>query len=120
MSVRDDLLAILEVSLPAGTAIIPYEDSLDVLDRMTVMFKQESILPLAAAPRSGYEVRYTLTVISPALDPAVAEADLDSFVLELLGDLDVLDWFAYSSADKVLASGHIAYDVHCWNIARKE
>jgi hypothetical protein len=62
-------------------------------------------------------VRYVLTVISPALDPAIAEEELDGLVLEVLVALSPHNWFAYSSADKVLASGHIAYDLQCWNIA---
>lgn len=119
MSVRHDLLEAITAAVPEGTHVVPYQDNLDVLDRMTVMFKQTRITPLPAAPRAGYVVHYVLTVISPALDPQVAEEDLDAFVLSMLGDLDGLDWFAWDEALKVLASGLMAYDVTCWNVARK-
>jgi hypothetical protein len=81
------------------------------------MFKQLRLTPLPAAPRGGYVVYYVLTVVSPALDPSVAEAELDEFVPSMLGDLDGLDWFAWDEATKVLAQGLMAYDVTCWNIA---
>jgi hypothetical protein len=119
MSVRDTLLAAITAAVPEGTHVIPFQDNMDVPDRITVMFKQMSITPLAEAPRSGYVFNYILTVVSPAVDPSVAEEELDGFVPAMLGDLDGLDWFAWSTADKVLSQGQLAYDITCWNIAHK-
>ncbi len=120
MSVRDSLVEAVTTAAGPKVNVIPYQDNLDNLDRVTVMFKQGSIEALVEAPRSAYKVNYVLTVVSPATDPKVAEAELDDVVIQLLGDLDDLDWFAWSSADKVLfQSSNLAYDIHCWNISRK-
>jgi hypothetical protein len=121
MSIRDDLLAVIADAVGPDVHVIPYQDNMDIPDRITVMFKQLALLPLEQAPRTAYRVNYVLTVISPATDPTVAEEELDDFIPSLLGDLDELDWFAWSTADKVLStSGGLAYDITCWNIARKE
>jgi len=120
MSVRDTLVAAVRKAVGKSATVIPYQDSVDVLDRVLVMFKQLAILPLEEAPRSAYRVNYVLTVVSPATDPIKAEAELDDFVVRLLGDLDDLDWFAFDSADKVLFQAtNIAYDISCWTIAQR-
>lgn len=117
MSVRNQLVAALLDAVPPGTSVIPYQDNLDEPSGFVVMVKQLKLSPLPATPRDAYRVDYVLTMIGPAIDPAVAEPDLDGFVPSLLGDLDGLDWFAWEDATKVLSSGHMAYDVHCWVIA---
>lgn len=121
MSIRDDLLTVIAAAVAGDDVqVIPFQDNLDLPAQITIMFKQLTLLPLEQAPRRAYRVNYVLTVISPATDPTVAEAELDVFIPSLLGDLDELDWFAWSSADKVLFQSNIAYDITCWNIARKE
>jgi hypothetical protein len=122
MTIRDDLIgAIAAVVDTKKVHVIPYQDNIDVPDRTTIMFKQLSLRPLEQAPRAAYRVDYVLTVISAATDPAVAEEELDAFVPSLLGDLDALDWFAWDTADKVIfQSSSIAYDVTCYNIARRK
>ena len=121
MSIRDTLVTEIQKVVGPKVQVIPYQDNTDLPSRLTVMFKQLSLAPLPASPRSAYQVNYVLTVVSPATDPKKAEAELDDFVPSLLGDLDGLDWFAWSSAEKVLfQSQNIAYDITCWNIARKE
>lgn len=119
MSVRDDLLDRITAIAPAAH-VIPYQDSVDVLDRVTIMFKQLSLSPLEAAPRGAYRFDFVLTVCSPNLDPQLAEAQLDEIVPSLLGDLDTLDWFAWDTAEKVLGPGALglAYDVHAWTVAQ--
>lgn len=118
MSVRDDLVGAVEEAVPASWRVIPYQDSLDITDTVTVMFKQLSIQPLPAAPRSAYRVNYVLTLVPAAMDPANAEADLDAAVVQLLAALNPLDWFAWEQANKVLfQSTYMAYDITCWNIA---
>lgn len=118
MSVRAELLEIVAAALPAAH-VIPYQDAVDVLDRPTIMFKQLSLSPLPQSPRAAYRVEYVLTVISPAIDARLAEAELDELVPSLLGDLDALDWFAWDTADKVLGPGdRLAYDVHAWTIVQ--
>jgi hypothetical protein len=121
MSVRDELLAAITKVVEPDVHVIPYQDNVDVLDRRTIMFKQLTVQPLAAAPRSGYQVNYVLTLCTPHTDPEKGEADLDAFVLSLLGDLDALDWFAWSTADKVIGPGGqgMAYDVSAWIVGNK-
>jgi hypothetical protein len=117
-SVRDSLLQAITEAVGPEVHVIPFQDNMDVPDRLTVMFKQLRITPLDAAPRGAYVVYYVLTVVSAALDPSVAEAELDEFVPSMLGDLDTLDWFAWDEAVKVLSqSSNLAYDITCWNIA---
>jgi len=120
MSIRDTLVAAVTAAAPPETHVIPYQDNVDVLDVVTVMFKQLGMLPLEAAPRGAFRVNYVLTIVSAAADPANSEVELDEFVPSLLADLDTLDWFAWESAEKVLGPGGIglAYDVTCWTIAQ--
>jgi len=119
MSARSDLVEKVAAAVGDTAHVIPYQDSVDVLDRITIMFKQLSLQPLPEAPRSAYRFNYVLTIVSPATDPQVSEAELDDFVPSLLGDLDTLDWFAWETADKVLGPGGmgLAYDVSCFTIA---
>jgi hypothetical protein len=119
MTIRETLVDAVTAAAPAGTRVIPYQDNVDVLDAVTIMFKQLGMLPLPAAPRAVFRVNYVLTIVSPAVDPSVSEAELDEYVPALLASLDALDWFAWESADKVLGPGGmgLAYDVQCWTIA---
>ncbi|WP_457100316.1 hypothetical protein [Microbacterium sp. P5_E9] len=120
MSARATLLAAISAAVPAGTHVIPYQDNVDVLDAVTVMFKQLSMLPLDEAKRAAFRVNYVLTVVHPSADPSKSEAALDDFVPALLADLNTLDWFAWDTADKVIGPGGIglAYDISCWTIAQ--
>jgi hypothetical protein len=121
MSVREELLDAIAAAVGPDVHVIPYQDSTDVLDRRTIMFKQLSMQPLEAAPRGAYRVNYVLTFVTPHTDPGKGEADLDAFVPAILGDLDALDWFAWSTADKVLGPGGqgLAYDVSAWIVGNK-
>jgi len=110
-SVRDRLVEELRAALGKDVNVIPYQDSLDVLERRTVMVKQQSIARLPQSPEGALRIEYVLTFISPAVDPAVGEADLDQWVPQTLSDLD-MSWFAWTGADKVLFDPqNIAYDV---------
>ena len=121
MSVRKTLVEAVTSAVGKTATVIPYQDSVDVLDRVLVMFKQMGLQPLPEAPRAAYRVNYVLTIVSPAIDAIKAEAELDDFVVRLVGDLDDLDWFAWDSADKVLFQGtNLAYDVTCWTIAQRQ
>lgn len=110
-SVRDRLVEELKAVLGKDVHVIPYQDSVDTLDRRTVMVKQQTITRLPEAPTSKLRIDYVLTFISPALDPEAAEADLDQWVPQTLSDLD-MSWFAWTSAEKVLFDPlNTAYDV---------
>ena len=111
MTIRDDLIAELQRVAGKDVHVIAYQDNADVLDRKTVMVKQRTIQPLPATPKSGLRIDYTLTFIAPALNPAIAEAQLDEWVPELLDDLR-MNWFVWTEATKVLFSTtNLAYDV---------
>lgn len=118
MSVREDLIAgIKAVVDPARVAVIGVEDNKDVLDRLTIMVKQRTIAPLAQAPIGALRVDYVLTVTSPAIDPAVAEPELDDFVPDLLNDLSPIPWFGWSEATKILDGQNLAYDISAFVLA---
>ena len=114
MTVRDSLIAELQRVAGKDVHVIPYQDNADVLDRRTIMLKQRTIQPLPAAPIRSLRIDYTLTFVAPALDPALAEADLDEWVPALLDDLR-MPWFVWEMATKVLfGSTNLAYDVDAY------
>ena len=117
MSVRDSLMAELrKVVGPARKVhIIAAQDSADVLDRPTIMLKQQRISPLEAAPRANLRIDYVLTFIWPGSDPTKAELELDVWVPDVLDELRALTWFAWTEARKVLFDPlNMAYDVECF------
>jgi hypothetical protein len=120
MTVRDELLRELRavVGPDRDVHIVPYQDNLDVPDRPTIMFKQQTLAPLREGPRAGLRVDYVLTFIASDIDPTAAETFLDQWVPETLADLH-MSWFAWTEATKVVF-GLInpAYDVACYVIAR--
>ena len=127
MSIRDSLIEQLrQVVGPDDVVhIIPFQDSVDVIDRRTIMLKQTTISRATEAPNANLRIGYTLTFIAAAMDPAKAEPDLDEWVPAVLDDLR-MNWFAWSTATKVLFGQNVAYDVDCYvlttptNDARKE
>jgi hypothetical protein len=117
MSVRDSLVAELRkvVGPERKVHIIPAQDSADVLDRPTIMLKQQRISPLEAAPRANLRIDYVLTFVWPGSDPTTAELELDVWVPDVLDDLKALTWFAWTEARKVLFDPlNMAYDVECY------
>lgn len=118
MSVRDDLVSELRTAAGPGVHVIPWQDSADELDRITIMVKQVSLEPLPAAPAGALQVNYVVTIASASIDAQTAETELDEFVPALLADLAPLSWFAWTTATKVLfQSTHLAYDVDAFVIA---
>ena len=110
-SIRDTLVDELRRILGANVHVIPYQDNADALDRRTVMVKQTTISPLPEAPQGQLRVDYVLTFITPNIDPAKAERDLDQWVPQSLADLAV-SWLSWTSAEKVLFDPqNLAYDV---------
>lgn len=110
-SVRDSLVDELRRILGSSVHVIPYQDNVDALDRRTVMVKQTTIARLPESPAGQLRVDYVLTFISPNVDPAKAERDLDQWVPQTLADLRV-SWLAWTSAEKVLFDPqNLAYDV---------
>jgi hypothetical protein len=120
MTIRDALLDELRavVGPDRDVHIVPYQDNLDVPDRPTIMFKQQTLAPLPEGPRAGLRVDYVLTFIAPDIDPTTAETFLDTWVPETLADL-TMSWFAWTEATKVVfGTINPAYDVACYVIAR--
>ena len=117
MSVRDSLVAELRkvVGPDRKVHIIPAQDSADVIDRQTIMLKQQRISPLEAAPRANLRIDYVLTFIVPGVDITKAELELDVWVPDVLDELRGLSWFAWTEARKVLFDPiNLAYDVDCY------
>lgn len=110
-TVRDALVDELKRALGPGVAVIPYQDNVDALERRTVMVKQTTISPLPEAPAGQLRIDYVLTFITPNVDPAKAERDLDQWVPQTLADLN-MSWLAWTSAEKTLFDPqNLAYDV---------
>jgi hypothetical protein len=114
MTVRDSLVAELRRVAGKGVHVIDYQDATDVLDRKTIVIKQRTIQPAAAAPMSQLRIDYTLTFVTPMTNAGPAEIELDSWVPALLDDLR-MNWFVWTMATKVLfAETNIAYDVDAY------
>jgi len=110
-TIRDTLTDTLRRVLGPAVHIIPYQDSADELDRLTVMVKQTTVAPLAEAPRGQLRVDVVLTFIHPATDMAIAEPALDQWVPDSLADLHG-SWLTWTLATKRLfQSTRICYDV---------
>lgn len=117
MTIRDDILEKLRAVVDPAVHIIPWQDATDVIDRRTIMLKQGRLSPLEGSPRGGIRIDYVLTFIAPATDPAIAEAELDAWVPEVLADLNTLNWLAWLEGRKVLfGSSNLAYDVDAFTI----
>lgn len=112
VTIRDRLVDTLREIVGAGVAVIPYADNLDVLERPTILVKQQTIQRLAQAPAARLRIDFVLTFISPASDPAAAETELDQWVPQTLADLEPETWLSWETADKALYSPlNLAYDV---------
>lgn len=121
MSIRDDVVDRLREILGPDVSVIPYQDNLDTLERRTVMVKQQTITRLPEAPASKLRVDYVLSFISPAIDPSVAEADLDEWLPVALADALNVNWLSWDSAEKVLfAPLNLAYDVSAYLITEQK
>jgi uncharacterized membrane protein len=113
-SIRDSLVAELQAVLGPDVHVVAYQDATDVLERRTVIVKQQSITRHQAAPMGSLRIDYVLTFVSAAVDPATAEADLDVWVPESLDDLR-MSWFAWTTATKALfGSTNLCYDVDAY------
>lgn len=100
MSIRDSLTEQLGAKLPTGWKLIPYDDSMDELDAVTVMFRQQSVEPTKEAMQGSLTYGYQLVLIDPATDPAVLEPALDAEVEDLVDVLMSLSWLSLTKATK--------------------
>lgn len=121
MSVRDELAAALTPLLPAGWKLIPYQDSVDTLNDVTVMLKLASVEKHPAAPLGAYLTKFTVTVVDPSKDMGKAEDRLDDELLALLAALDGINNSLWSTAEKVLfQDAYLAYDIAVQVVTRKD
>lgn len=117
MNVRAQLIAALKAAAGPTVDIITVEDNQDVLDRVTLMVKQRSIVRLPEAPPGSLRIEYVVSVVHPATDAAVSEPALDGFVPELMAELDRHSWLGWTNASKILDGSNLGYDVEIYVIA---
>lgn len=111
-AVRDAVVASVTALLPAGARLVPVQRNLDVIDCVTLMLKLSKIEYLKGAPLGGWTITYTLTVIHPATDPAVADEALDDIVIDLFEGLQSANSMWPTEATKVLwDQSRMAYDI---------
>lgn len=110
---RDDVIAQLAPVLPSGWALIPYQDSTDVLSAdITVMLKLATIGFAKQAPQGVYNMGWTFTVISNSADAEMQENDLDAAVivfLELLRPFKNLN--GTTATKKLFQTNYLCYDI---------
>lgn len=117
---RHALDAALKPLLPVTWRIVPYQRNLDTLDTTTVMFKQNAMRHLPAAPLGAIQVDMTVTIITDLTDPEASEDALDADVLALVVAFDDLG-ILWTEARKVgWNEQHIAYDIDIQLEATKE
>lgn len=115
MSVRSQLEAMLKPLLPKRWKLIPYQDNLDEISAVTVMFKLLKMENFKSAPLGAYNYTFSITIIEPGSDMSKVEAALDDHVEELWKLLDVhpqMQSVYPQEAVKVLyGATNLAYDI---------
>lgn len=108
---RDVLKELLEAEFP-DWKVVTSQRALDVIDRPTILLKQDVIVPLPAAPQSHFNVSFYVTIADPHQDMDLAEAALDQNVLALWAVLLGAPQTMPKQAKKVLFEGrYMAYDI---------
>lgn len=120
MTARTQLETELKKVIPRAWKLVPYQDNLDRLDRVTLVLKQNTIAKAAQAPQGAYLISYVLTLVTPEIGAQKAETALDDSVAELLTALDSITWLNWSLATKVqFSDSNMAYDITVEVITRK-
>jgi hypothetical protein len=109
MTIRDTLTEQLTAKLPTGWRLIPYDDSVDELDAVTVMFRQQSVEPTKEAMQGCLTYGYQLVLLDPATDPAVLEPALDAEVEDLVDVVMQLSWMSLQQGKKATVLNRLAY-----------
>ncbi|MFC5930206.1 hypothetical protein D6T64_05640 [Cryobacterium melibiosiphilum] len=120
MTAREQLVTALTAVIPRTWKLVPYQDNLDTLDRVTLVLKQSTISKAPAAPQGAHIVSYLLTLVTPETDAQKAELALDALVDELLFMLDGITWLTWDTATKVqFSDSNMAYDITVEALTRK-
>lgn len=120
MTARDRLAEHLKPLLPASWVIKPYSKELERIDKTVVMLHATEIRPAVAAPGSGLEVDYSISVTTPLMDSDAATAALDDDVTDLSLALWSTPWLMYRNANPSLVSNRYAWDINITVITRKD
>lgn len=107
---RESLKTLLEAEFPDWN-IVTSQRAVDNVDRPTILLKQATIEPLAAAPNGQYAVGYTVTIVDPHQDIELAETALDENVLAVWAVLLTAKATNPKKATKVLFNQYLAYDI---------
>lgn len=112
MTIRSDLAAALQPSLPKAWRIVPHNTDLDVVDRTVVMLHQKSIERAPEAPAGALRVIFSVLVIQPKVEPGTADDSLDEDVADLLLALDKTRAVTWQRADRATwADTNPAWDI---------
>lgn len=113
MSARKDLARELRKLVPKAYKIVDTERAVDESKVITLLVSQRTIDPAPNA-QGNHRVTLNLYVIDPHNDPAGAEDSLDDavdnilFAIDRSGSLDSVSW---STAEKVVYQGRLAYQI---------
>ena len=123
-STRAQLEATLKPLLPKAWRFVPYQTTLDTLDRLTVMVKQSGVKRYDPAPGAYRLHEFTVSLISSKIDPQQAEDDLDQAVETFLDALEGVNGgqsLALSQVDtnRVYGESNFASDITLTTTFRK-
>lgn len=101
MSVRSDLIAAIKPLIPANIKTIDVPRSLDGLEtnKPVLMVYRESVTK-APNKQGAWEHTFSAWVISPNIDTARAEDNLDGTLEDILNGLDQIDWLDWKQAER--------------------
>lgn len=116
---RDELAELLTPLVPRSWKIVKHQRNKSTLLVTTVTLKQLRIVRTPAAPLAAHDIEFIATITSPHADSVRAEDQLDDQVNTLIHALDVKG-VPWSSAQKVLDSDRLAYDITLTLTSEKE
>ena len=103
VDLRKNTLALIKPLVPKTWKLQPFAGFPDVIDRVTLALKLDSIKPSTKA-NGLWEVGYTLTVAEPKTAPGPSDDSLDESVMTLCQALDLVPELAFTGATRVAVS----------------
>lgn len=98
--------------VPADWVVVGVERDIDEPDAVHVTIKLDDVRRLPQAPSSGrYLVGWTVTIVTPHVDPELADPAVFDALIDLTIALDEFEWLTWSEARKVVSAGRYAYDI---------
>lgn len=101
MSVRSDLMAAIKPLLPANIRTVDVPRNLDGLEtNKPVLMAYRDSVTKAANKQGAWLHSFSAWIITPNIDSAKAEDNLDTALENVIHALDQIDWLDWSNAER--------------------